>query len=346
MIFRFRIAPVGCWIALLAVPLRGEDMRPDFARLVPVALCPAAMQAARTNNIPIAGIDSPRDTNRLSPGDSITGSITLFEKGGRKTQWLLHVVAVEPTAAEKARTNRPPRIAYLGANDKVEFTYSQAPVNLRLLGPFTAGAGKAAKAQDQKVHLTLNEGFLGIGLDQAAAANHRILKNHLRGGFGAFARPMTEAEIVKGRKAMTDLQMSVAEGRALIGSDLALNSYADLVMETPGIDALFYKVVDLPSAWSLVRNVGIHVNLIIARKDMEPVEPATWNLAPQTPCYTYPIALKINDQPGMMVTFVVAPPHPPLLECGGIVAFLAEKPNDKETYMLLQIISARNGNQP
>jgi len=332
---------VCCWVAFLAPSLRGAETPADFRRLVPVALCPAAVQAARTNRISFEGIDPPRETNTLTPGDSTTASITLFEKGGKQTQWLLHVVAAELTPADRARTNKPPLVRYAGVGDKIEFARSETPVTLRLLGPFAAGTGKALKAQDKKVRITLNEGFLGIGLDQAAAANHRIIQKQLHGGFRVRARPFTEAEIAAA-KSVTNLQVSLREQRALVGADLALDSYADLVRETPGIDALFYKVVKLPSVWSLVRHVGMTVSLDVRRKFMAPVDPSVWNLAPQTPCYTYPLTLRVNEQPAMTVTFVVAPPRPPLLECAGLVAFLAEKPNDKETYMLLQVISARH----
>ena len=166
-------------------------MPPDLRKLAPVVLCPAAVEAARTNGIPTEGFDPPRETRSLNPGDSLTASITLFEKGGKKTQWILHVVTAEPTAEEKVRTNKPPLIRYVGAGDRVEFGRAQVPANLRLLGPFAAGTGKPPKAQDQKVRLTLNEGFLGIGLDEAAAARHRILQNHLHGGFPVRPRPFT-----------------------------------------------------------------------------------------------------------------------------------------------------------
>jgi hypothetical protein len=60
---------------------------------------------------------------------------------------------------------------------------------------------------------------------------------------------------------------------------------------------------------------------------------------PQTPCYTFPLALRVNRQPALTTTLVVAPARPPLLECVGIVGLLAEKPTDKNTYLLLRIIS-------
>jgi hypothetical protein len=48
-----------------------------------------------------------------------------------------------------------------------------------------------------------------------------------------------------------------------------------------------------------------------------------------------------NDEP-FSVTLVVTAPRPPLLECGGVIGLLAEKSGDKDTYLTLRIVSARN----
>jgi len=116
-----------------------------------------------------------------------------------------------------------------------------APVNLRLLGPFVDAANKQPKMEDQKAHITLNKGFLGIGLDEAAAAFYRMRQNKLQGGFQIRPRPFTEAETAEGKKAMAVLRLSAEEQRAIAGSQLALMSYFHLVQETPGLDDLFYK---------------------------------------------------------------------------------------------------------
>jgi len=331
------------FVASFPTRLWGGEMRPDFGKLAPVGVCAAAKEAARTNRIPIERIDPPDKADTLNPGDSITASITLFEKRGQKSQWLLYVEATEPTAEEKAAKPKAPAVWYVGAGDKVMFAGSVAPVSLRLLGPFVEATNKHPKVEDQKAHITLNKGFLGIGLDEAAAAFHRMQQNNVHGSFQIRPRPFTEAEMAEGRKTMAVLGLSIEEQRAIAGSQLALMSYFHLVQETPGLDDLFYKVVKLPSIWSVVRHVGVSASLELEREYVAPTEGLNWNLAPQTPCYTFPLALRINGQPALTATFVVAPPRPPLLQCGGIVGLLAEKPNDKKTYLILRIISARHG---
>jgi hypothetical protein len=337
-----RLAPAFC-LVLLTLQLRGQDIKPDLNKLAPVALFPALVETARTNHIPIEGMDPPDKTDNLNPGDSLTALITLFEKDGHKTQMLLYVEASTPTAEEQAHKPNPPLVCYIGAGDKVEFTNSLAPVNLRLLGPFAepASKGRAPKFQDQKARVSLNKGFLGLGLEQASTALRRIKQNQLHGNFYMKGRPFTEAEIAKGREAMTILQLTASEQRALAGANFALMSYVQLVQATPGLDDLFEKVVKTPSVWSLVSNFGVTMDLRVESKFVTAMEASNWNLAPQTPCYAFPLVLRLNSQPALTTTLVVAPPHPPLLGCAGIVGLLAEKPGDKETYLTLCIISAQ-----
>jgi len=342
MRFFFGIGPVF-FVASFTVQLWGEEIWPDFGKLAPVALCAAAVEAARTNNIPIEGIDPPGEAGSLHPGDSVTALITLFEKRGQKSQWLLYVEAVEPTAEEKARKPKKPPVCYVGAGDKVEFAGARAPVSLRLLGPFVDATNKAPKVENQKARITLEKGFLGIGLDEAAAAFSRMRQNKLKGSYDSRPRPFTEAETAEGKKTIAALQLSLEEQRAIAGSQLALFSYFHLVQETPGLDGLFYKVVKLPSVWSVVRHFGVSASLELKTEYVAPTEASNWNLMPQTPCYTFPLALRVNEHPALIATLVVAPPRPPLLECGGIVGLLAEKPGDKQTYLILRIISARHG---
>jgi hypothetical protein len=341
MTFLFR-GVLLLFVTSLAVP-GSEEMGPDFGKLVPVALFPAAMESARTNKIPVEGFDPQGEAGSLNPGDSITALIILFEKRGQKSQWLLYVEAAEPTSAERERKPKEPAVLYVGAGAKMEFTGSLAPVTLRLLGPFVDGTGKRSKVEDQQERIMLDKGFLAIGLDDAAAAFHRIEKNKLHGKLQIRPRPFTESEVSEGKREMAALQLSAEEQRAIAGSQLALMSYVHLVQETPGLDDLFYKVVKLPSVWSVVRHLGVTVSLDLDREHVAPTPGTNWNLKPGTRCFTFPLALRINKQPALMSTLVVAPARPPLLECGGIIGLLAEKPNDPKTYLLLRIISARKG---
>ena len=342
MRFSSRIVTAVCVVSL-AGHLRGQEMRPEFGKLASVPLCPAAVAGAWTHDIPIEGIDPPGEADRLAPGDSITALITLFEKGDKQSQWLLCIGAAEPTAEEKARTNKPPIIWYVGVGDKVEFSRDAAPVTLRLVGPFVEHAGKAraARVEDQRARIRVNKGFLGIGLDQAAEAEYRIRQNKLSGWIPVRGKPFTEAEIAQGGKALTHLPLSLNEQRAVIGAHLALESYAALVQEIPGLDNIFFKVVKPPSIWSIVWNLGVKVTLDL-EKDVAPTGTAIWHLPPDAACYTYPLALRVNGKPALTTTLVVTSPRPPLLGCAGIVGMLAENPHEKDTYLILRIISARH----
>ncbi len=343
LISAFR-ATILLWGMLLAPLVHGQEMRPDFGKLAALQVCPAGVEFARTNDIPIEGIDPVTEADHLSPGDSITALIVLFETHRHESQWLLRIRAEEPTPDEKRRAAKPPLVLYAGVGEKMEFTQSLAPASLRLAGPFSPASGrnKVRKVQDETTRISVNQGFLGLGLDQAAAATHRIVQNHLHGQFTIRSRPFTAAQIAESQKTTAALQLSLKEQRAIAGSSLALDSYVRIVQETPGLDEIFYQVVKPPSIWSIVSHLGAKVSLNLETKYVAPTKTATWNLAPETPCYTFPLALRVNNQPALITTLVVAPPRAPFLESAGIVGMLAENPKDKETYLLLRIVSARH----
>ncbi|MDB6033989.1 MAG: hypothetical protein JWM16_4327, partial [Verrucomicrobiales bacterium] len=292
---RLMLQPLICALlfASFAIQLRGADMAPDFTKLAPVPLYSSAKEAARTNQIPTEGVDAVSQPDVLRTGDSVTALISLFEKRGEKSQWLLHVEAVEPTAQDKARKAPPSSTWYVGAGDKVTFGGSAAPVRLRLLGPFAPGSTKAPRFQVQETRITLNPGFLSIGLDQAAAAFHRIRQNNLHGKLPIRPRPFTEAEIADGKKAVAVLQLSAGEQRAIAGSQLALMSYIHLVQQAPGLDSIFYKVVKLPSVWSVVRNIGVNTSINLEKDHVSPISVSNWNLLPDMPSYTFPLSLQV-----------------------------------------------------
>jgi hypothetical protein len=307
----FCLVAVGC-LALAPITLRAGDMAPDFSKLAPMAACPGLLDAARAGNLPLGGIDPPGEAGSLNPGDSVTALVTLFEKGRRPAQWLLEVEAVTPDAAEQARKPRAPWVWYTCAGDKIEFASAHAPVSLRLLGPYAEAAGKASKAKERNARFTLDKGFLGLGLDEATAAIYRITQTKLTNQFSASLEPFTEAQIAEGKKAVTALHLTVAEQRSLAGLGPALLSYFEIVQHTPGLDKLFYKVVDLPSVWSVVRHVGVKASLDVEPEHFAPIDTAAWGLPTHPPGYGFPMAFRLNGQPALTVTLVVAPPRPPV----------------------------------
>src|SRR2546422_10154068 len=102
--------------------LRGQQAATNFsARFAPVPLLPALVAAAHTNAILLEGIEALSPRTNLNAGDSLTAIVTLVEKRGSKTQWLLHPKAVAPNADELSAWPPPPMTVYSSTGSKLQF---------------------------------------------------------------------------------------------------------------------------------------------------------------------------------------------------------------------------------
>ena len=198
-----------------------------------------------------------------------------------------------------------------------------------MLGPFAvAGRARQPKPEDRTEKFLLNEGFLALGLDQAAALLHRW------GQTTNFDKAATS-------EALLAMNPTETEQRALCASFPALFSYFNIVQHTEGLESLLRKLIELPSLWSMIRHRGVHADFSFGNGVApSPVNPADWNLPRDEAVFQFPWLLRLNDEPALRITLVVTRPRPPLLICGGVVGVLAEKLGDDETYMTLRVISA------
>jgi hypothetical protein len=169
----------------------------------------------------------------------------------------------------------------------------------------------------------------------------RLQQGKLHGLFEFRGTPFSDSEIAKGRKLAEDAQISADDERALCGACPALLSYCNCAQHTPGLQDIFFKVVQTPSVWSVVRHMGVSANLTVRTDLFRAADPFAWEPSGGTPVYYFPIFLELNGDPALRLTMVVAGPKPPLLACGGIVGMVAEKPGEKETFLTLRVISAR-----
>ena len=275
--------------------------------------------ATQSNQIAIGQIDSPSGTNALHPGDSAAVLVTFFQKE-KQTQWLLYIEAVPPDPNEK------PKKASIkmtpGPGNPIIFESEPAPAKLRLLGPFATNTKSvSSKPRVADARISLEKDFLSLGLDQAAALALKWDQTTNAGNPRAAFNP------------------SPAEQRIFFGQFPALFSFVSIVMQTEGLNTLFFKLVDLPSVWSMVRHLGLNLNILADGRPAR-ANPADWNLPASAEVYYYPWRLELNGKPAVKVTLVVTSPHPPLLICSGVVGILAEKAGDDETYMTLRIVNA------
>lgn len=298
--------------------------------------CAALANVARVHNIPIEGLDPFGEGTTVNPEDSITALITLVEKS-RRTQWLLYVHADHQPVVS---TNKPSkRVMYSSTGRKVEFESARVPVTLRTLGPFEASERKRKlRAADKTAQVTLRDGYLGLGLDNAAKAVLRVRETKIKGGFAFAPHPFSEAEIAKARKLTNIVHLTAAEERALAGAGPALESFFSIVQNTEGLSDILFKLVDLPSMWSIARNKGVTVNFRF-KNEIKQRDVGGGKFA----IYEIPIALELNGQTALIFTMVATCPQPPLLASAGILGLVATRPGAKDTYLAVQVISAKRG---
>lgn len=340
-------------VVSLAACLCGAEPATNYiTRLAPVPACPALQAAAKDRGILMSGFDPLAGTNALAPGDSVTMLISSHVGKHPATQWLMYF-QVTANAKGSPKKPEPPTVIYTSTGKKFEFPESPAMIRVRTLGPFTESNSRGGQPmlEDKAAAIDVNQTFLGLGLDGAVEALCRLYqlrdpaKDRATFGFSIANRAFSAAQVNEGQMAAAKWHITAAEERSLAGGIPALLSYFETIEQTPELDSIMFKVLSLPSVWSIMRHLGITPGIEVARpaNRVEPLSLPAWNLPAGSPLYALPVAVALNQHPALALTLVVTAPHPPFLTCGGIVGFLAENPDKKEDYLTLRIVSAHYG---
>jgi hypothetical protein len=325
-----RVGPSSLVVVLLAIglPLLGAEIPARIPlKLTPIPACPAVVAAAKAHRIALEGVTSSVRTNALRPGDAASVLITFVQKK-KQTQWLLEVEATVPDPRKPvAKTNTFTVSSSFGP--PMKFESRPVPAKLQMHGPFAvAGWKKPPGAEVARARFSMNEDFLALGMDQAAAAMFRWSKTV------DFSKAVTSKELLA-------VKPTPAEQRAVCGTFPALISYFEIVRHTEGLQGLLYKLVDMPSIWSMIKHRGVDVNFTFGNGIAPSVaDPTDWNLPVSAPAYYFPWLVLLNGQPALKITLVTTRPRPPLLICGGVVGVLLERIGDDETFMTMRLIRA------
>lgn len=338
---KMRRVLIGLLLAVFTA--RGQDTNVRLT-LEPVPPFPELRAAAAVAGIPLDGIVSAPATNPLAPGDALTALIALHQKGDRQTEWLVYFRVVPATNDPPGKPAKP-EVIYNSLGDKFVFANSPVSFHIRTLGPFgdakSMGSKSVAKGNDAQV--SVNGAFLSLGLDQGAAAINRLCRAHgTNFNFWIAGRPPANQEAQKNQKLAAALKVTPEEKRALASWLPALMSYFQAVGETPDLDSIMWKVVSLPSMWSIVRHVGVTAEMSVDFDKVGPLTlPAKWGVPGGSPVFTLPVMVELNQQPALNATLLVTDPRPSLLASGGIIGFVAQNPHDDATYVTLRVISTR-----
>jgi len=297
--------------------------------------CAALAGVARSQGIPLDGVDQSSAGVVVNPGDSVTALVTLVEKSHR-TEWLLYVNA---DGQGPSATNKPSKmVMHSTTGRKFEFESTRVPVSVRTLGPYDASNQKRKlKAADKTARVSLQQGYLALGLDNAAKAAMRLRESNTKGGLAYGPRPFGEKALARGRELTNIIHLTVEEERALGGAGPALESYFTIVQQTEGLSDILFKLIDLPSMWSIARNKGVTANFQFGHKKIRERQVEAGSPA----VYEIPLALELNGQDALHITLVATRPQPPLLACAGIMGLVATRPGAKDTWLAVQLLSAK-----
>lgn len=147
-----------------------------------------------------------------------------------------------------------------------------------------------------------------------------------------------------GRAFAARIGVTPAEERAFAGVMPALFEFLGIAQQTPGLSELLWRTLDLPSALSIVRNLGVRdVSFAFQGRETTRLDPRAWNLSAEKTAYLLPLDLKLNGHPSLVVKMVVTAPQPPRLVSGGIVAMVAESPSKPDKFVTFHLLSATRG---
>ena len=334
-------------LTLLTAPFCGAELSTNFlADIQPVPPFPDLSNAAKKLGIPLEGIMAVTNVNTLSPGDSVTALFTLHEKGNRRTQWLVYF-QIMPDAPATHHHPEKPLVLYSCTGNKFEYSQSYAGLHIRSLGPYVDSESFWGNpvAKDKSASVSVNQSYLALGLDRGAAAVCRWTLAEKQTGdtnfnFWFSPKPLDSQRISTNQQAAAPLHVTASEERAVAAWSPVLDSYFESVGQTPNLISIFWRVVSLPSMWSIMRH-GIVANIETDVHSVAPLTlPSDWNMPGDAAVYAIPMHMTLNKWPCLDSTLIVTAPRPPLLTCGGIIGFLAQNPKDSENYLTLRIISA------
>jgi hypothetical protein len=329
---------------LLAVSAASGQDTNLLLKLEPVAPFPELRAAAAAHGFSIADLVPAAATNTLSPGDSLTALIALHQKGNQRTEWLVNFQVVPATNDPPAKPPQP-EVLYNSMGDKFEFANSPVSFQIRTLGPYVETESFWGKpvAKENHAQVSVNGAFLSLGLDKGADAINRLYRAHATNfNFWVTPQPPSSREAQTNQELAAALKVTPEEKRFLASWFPALMCYFEAVGETPDLDTIMWKVVNLPSMWSIVRHVGVTAWMGLDFANVGRLTlPAEWGVPVGSPVFTLPLIVELNQQPALNATLLVTDPRPSLLACGGIVGFVAQNPKNDQTYVTLRVISTR-----
>ena len=289
---------------------------------------PVAVAYATTHQISIDGIDGVASSEIGRAGDSIT-VLTTFRAGSIREQWLTELMIATPSAKESA-DNPPQSMTFKSPASGRSYQFgtgAKLAIDIRTVGPFVEGRDSLVVEKRGRVYI--GPELLGIGLDKSCRTSVKQMEEQ-----GSVAQT-DRSSSVKPKPIIS----SESEEKETYGAVYSLVEFLRVVIASPELFDILWRVADKPSAWSIIKHGGSVGIGIDTNGNPTVVDPANWAL-PEFAHYRFPIVIGLNEKPALRCTLVVTSPRPPLLTCAGIVGISAEPAENSNKRLEICIIAA------
>ena len=305
-------------VALAAMGCRG----PAEADLGAVAVAEVATAADFPGAAAVlAGFDPLEPGAPWRGGDEVLFGLRL-RRGHTARHWLLHLRLTEPIAIARAGddagrpgTHLPPLEWTIRINGEPQ-VFSSA--RCRTLATVLDAQGNVLGRSEPE----LPRDFLATGFGEACELVARGAQHRPRGDRGvAFyrgldVRPFSEATVT----AVALLQV---------------------VQDDHVLSPLLWEVIERPSLWSVVTNLGARV--ILRPRFHAAVEVPSAVPAVAHTVWQVPMGLLVNDETALAIDLFVTPAAPPVSLCGGVLGATARHPHDPDLEFAVLLLAARRG---
>lgn len=304
-----RTSTAGCLILLVAAcqtPATPELALEQDAREIQAADFPAPAHLLR-------GFEYRQPAGPWRVGDEVLFGLRLRRAGDVK-HWLLHLCVSEVDAVDAEDNSLDPVDWSLRINGQVQkFRSELCRADVVVMDERGVELGRSRPV--------LPRGFLSRGMAGACQLVHsrvRAGRNPARRGGSVYdkldLRPLAEATV----------------------SAVAL---LQVVQEDSVLAPILWQVIEKPSVWSVVSNMGVDVmmrpsfhRVTSALCPVPGLREQTWRL---------PIGLYVNKQPALNLDLFVTDSTPPFSAAGGLLGATARHPTDPTLDFSLLLLSAR-----
>ena len=323
--------------------LQAEDLPPPVAQ-IRLATPPLArvVALAAAQHIPLQGIDSARDTQVLRPGDALTVLFTLFESGHRQ-QWLAEIKVVPLTDEERHAKPRE-NVLYSATGNEYRLASAPAAFALRMFGPFRDTDASVRPAEDvpeKRARFLVHEDFLSFGYDRYCELVLRLRAIGQEPRLGVMTGPFSEKDIEWNKRWAKKAGFTPEDESVCVKQAFALVEFLKIAEHTPGLKDIAVATVDVPSIWSAVRRWNFGVSFDFDFKNVQRLDGQAYGLESSN-VYTLPFSLTMFGKRFAKGTWLATAARPPLLASAGVVGLTVGPPDNKEKYLELHVIAARN----